>query len=186
MSLTEFNKLKNGEKYFLLDPEIGKIQIKAMELCQEYNKLPITAYDKKEKLIRKLFGSCGKNTIIKPGFLCDMGINIHIGDDFIANYNVTILDMASVNIGNNVWFGPNVSIYAISHPLEPQGRLDILGMAKPINICDNVWIGGNSTVLKGVTIGKNAVIGAGSLVNKDIPDNALAIGSPAKVVKYIK
>lgn len=186
MSITELNKLKNGQRYFLLDPEIGKIQTKSIELCQEINKLPISAYEEKEKLIKKLFGSCGKNVILKPGFLCDMGINIHVGDDLIANFNVTILDMATVNIGNNVWIGPNVGIYAISHPIEPQGRLDILGFAKPINICDNVWIGGNSTILMGVTIGKNAVIGAGSLVNHDIPENALAVGNPAKVIKYIK
>lgn len=114
-----------------------------------------------------------------------MGVNIHVGDDFLTNYNVTILDMATVTIGNNVWLGPNVGIYAVAHPMEAKGREQKLGIAKPITIGDNVWIGGNSVVLMGVTIGRNAVIGAGSVVTHDIPDNAVAVGSPARVIRYI-
>lgn len=108
-----------------------------------------------------------------------------MGDGFLTNYNVTILDMAPVRIGNNVWLGPNVGLYAVAHPMEAAGRERRLGIAKPITIGDNVWIGGNSVVLMGVTIGRNAVIGAGSVVTRDIPDNAVAAGNPAKVIRYV-
>ena len=113
------------------------------------------------------------------------GVNIQVGDGFLTNYTVTILDMAPVRIGNNVWLGPNVGLYAVAHPMEAAGRERRLGIAKPITIGDNVWIGGNSVVLMGVTIGRNAVIGAGSVVTRDIPDNAVAAGNPAKVIRYV-
>lgn len=186
MSMTELNKLKSGKRYYMFDPEIAKIQNRAIGLCQKLNSLSIHEKEEREKILRELLGSAGKNLSIKPGFVCDMGINIHVGDGFLTNYNVTILDMARVTIGNNVWIGPNVGIYAVAHPMEPQGRLNIQGIAKPINIGDNVWIGGNSTILMGVTIGENAVIGSGSVVNCDVPSNALVAGNPARIVKYIK
>ena len=183
--MTEIEKLKSGERYKMFDPEIAQIQNRAIALCQQINELPTNDVDGKERLLRQLFGSAGKNISIKPGFQCDMGVNIHVGDDFLTNYNVTILDMATVTIGNNVWLGPNVGIYAVAHPMEARGREQKLGIAKPITIGDNVWIGGNSVVLMGVTIGRNVVIGAGSVVTHDIPDNAVAVGSPARVIRYI-
>ena len=145
----------------------------------------MTAGEERDKLLRRLFGSAGENLSVKPGFLCDLGVNIQVGDGFLTNYNVTILDMAPVRIGHNVWLGPNVGLYAVAHPMEAAGRERRLGIAKPITIGDNVWIGGNSVVLMGVTIGRNAVIGAGSVVTRDIPDNAVAAGNPAKVIRYI-
>ncbi|MDY2829576.1 MAG: sugar O-acetyltransferase [Sodaliphilus sp.] len=183
--MKEIEKLRNGERYSMFDGEISEIQTRAIALCQQYNALPITAAKERDTLLRQLFGSAGKDLSIKPGFQCDMGINIHVGDGFLTNYNVTILDMATVTIGNNVWLGPNVGIYAVAHPMEAAGRVQKLGIAKPITIGDNVWIGGNSVVLMGVTIGNNVVIGAGSVVTKDIPDNAVVVGNPARVIKYI-
>ena len=114
-----------------------------------------------------------------------MGINIHVGDNFLANYNVVILDMATVTIGNNVWIGPGTGIFAVAHPIEAAGRYDGLGIAKLITIGNCVWIGGNSTILMGVTIGDNAVIGGGSVVTHDIPPNAVAVGNPARVIRYV-
>lgn len=183
--MREIEKLQKGERYDMFDPEIGKIQGRAIELCHEFNALPVTDTLGRDKVLRQLFGSAGKNLSIKPGFYCDMGVNIHVGDDFLTNYNVTILDMATVTIGNNVWMGPNVGIFAVAHPMEAAGRKAKLGIAKPIKIGDNVWIGGNATVLMGVTIGNNVVIGAGSVVTHDIPDNAVAVGNPARVIRYI-
>ena len=183
--MTEIEKLQHGEFYKMDDAEIGEIQTHAIELCQRINTLPITQADERDKLYRQLFGAAGKNLSIKPGFFCDMGVNIHIGDNFLTNYNVTILDMARVTIGNNVWLGPNVGIYAVAHPMDAAGRQQTLGIAKPITIGDNVWIGGNSVVLMGVTIGKNVVVGAGSVVTHDVPDNALVAGNPARVIRYI-
>lgn len=184
-SMKEIEKLQAGEYYRMDDVEISEIQMRAIDLCQQINNLSIFENKKRDKLLRKLFGSTGKNLSIKPGFLCDLGINIHIGDDFLTNYNVTILDMAPVTIGNNVWIGPNVGIYAVAHPMEANGRLQTLGIAKPITIGDNVWIGGGSVVLMGVNIGKNVVIGAGSVVTKDISDNVVVAGNPARVIKNI-
>ena len=184
--MTELEKLNNGEYYSMDDPEIAKIHYRAATLCQQFNALPITESEKREKVLRQLFGSAGKNLSIKPGFFCDLGINLHVGDNFLTNYNVTILDMAPVTIGNNTWIGPGVGIYAVAHPMEAAGRVDRLGIAKPITIGDNVWVGGNSTIVMGVTIGNNVIIGAGSVVTHDIPDNAVAVGNPAKVIRYIE
>lgn len=183
--MKEIEKLQSGEYYRMDDPEIIKMQTHAIDLCQQFNALPITASKERDNLLRQLFGSAGQNLSVKPGFLCDLGLNIHVGDGFLTNYNVMILDMASVTIGNNVWLGPNVGLYAVAHPMEATGRMNKLGIAKPITIGNNVWIGGNSVVLMGVTIGNNAIIGAGSVVTHDVPNNAVVIGNPAKVIRYI-
>lgn len=183
--MTEIEKLRNGDYYRMDDPEIAKIQLRAISLCQQLNSLLITQEKERYEIVRSLFGSIGKNPSLKPGFLCDLGINIHIGDDFLTNYNVMILDMAPVTIGNGVWIGPNTGFFAVAHPMEAAGRKEFLGIAKPITIGDNVWIGGNVTVLMGVTIGRNAVIGAGSVVAKDVPENAVVAGNPAGIIRYI-
>ena len=122
--MTELEKLNNGEYYSMDDPEIAKIHYRAATLCQRFNSLPITESEEREKVLRQLFGSAGKNLSIKPGFFCDLGINLHVGDNFLTNYNVTILDMAPVTIGNNTWIGPGVGIYAVAHPMEAAGRID--------------------------------------------------------------
>lgn len=183
--MSELEKLRNGEYYSMDDPEIAEIQHRAIALCQQFNSLPVTEDEMRDKVLRQLFGSAGKDLSIKPGFMCDLGINIHVGDGFLTNYDVTILDMAPVTIGDNVWLGPNVGLYAVAHPMEAAGRQSMLGIAKPITIGNSVWIGGNSVVVMGVTIGNNVVIGAGSVVTHDIPDNAVAVGNPARVIKFI-
>lgn len=183
--MKEIEKLKNGDYYRMDDSEIAEIHARAITLCQQFNTLPETAAEARDNVLRELFGSAGKNLSVKPGFFCDLGVNIHLGDGFLTNYNVIILDMAPVTIGNNVWLGPNVGLYAVAHPMEAAGRQQLLGIAKPITIGDNVWIGGNSVVVMGVTIGDNVVIGAGSVVTHDIPDNAVAVGNPARVIRYI-
>lgn len=184
--MTEIEKLHSGAYYVMEDAEIAAIQYRAIALCQRFNALPVTACEERDKLLRELFASAGKNLSVKPGFFCDLGINIHVGDGFLTNYNVTILDMAPVTIGDNVWIGPNTGIFAVSHPMEAAGRRERLAIAKPVTIGDGVWIGGNVTVLMGVTIGKNAVIGAGTVVTHDVPENAVVVGNPARVVKYIE
>lgn len=183
--MREIDKLKKGEFYRMDDAELSKIHEKALFLLEKLKYTSIVEKEKQDEILRQLFGSAGKNLMIKPGFLCDLGINIHVGDNFLTNYNVTILDMATVRIGDNCWFGPNVGIYAVAHPMEAAGRKEMLGIARPVTIGDNVWIGGNSVVLMGVTIGNNVVVGAGSVVTKDIPDNAVVVGNPARVVKYV-
>lgn len=183
--MTEIEKLRSGEYYVMEDAEIAAIQHRAIALCQRFNTLPVTAWEERDKLLRQLFASAGKDLSIKPGFFCDLGINIHVGDGFLTNYNVTILDMAPITIGDNVWLGPNVGLYAVAHPMEAAGRQKMLGIAKPTTIGNSVWIGGNSVVVMDVTIGNNVVIGAGSVVTHDIPDNAVAVGNPARVIRFI-
>ena len=183
--MKEIEKLQTGAYYRMDDAEIAEIQNRAIALCQKIDTVSVFDNSVREELFRKLFGSVGKNPSIKPGFRCDLGVNIYIGDNFLTNYNVMLLDMAPITIGNNVWIGPNTGIFAVSHPMEAAGRHEMLAIAKPVTIGDGVWIGGNVTVLMGVTIGKNAVIGAGTVVTCDVPENAVVVGNPARVVKYI-
>ena len=126
-----------------------------------------------------------KNIMVVPPFYCDYGSHIEVGENFFANYNCTILDVAPVKIGDNVLFGPNVSLYTAGHPLHPVSRNSAYEYGISITIGDNVWLGGNVVVTPGVHIGNNVVIGAGSVVTKDIPDNMVAAGNPCRIIREI-
>ena len=151
----------------------------------EYNNLPPEKWDKTEELIRSILGKTGKNVKINPPFHCDYGYNIEVGDNFFANYNLIILDVAKVKIGDNAQIAPNVSIYTAGHPIHPDSRNSGYEYGIDVTIGNNVWIGGNAVIMPGVTIGDNVVIGAGSVVTKDLPDNVIAVGNPCKIVREI-
>lgn len=136
-------------------------------------------------LLRDLLGQAGDNLWVEPIFRCDYGSNISVGDNFYANYNLTILDIAPVTIGNNVMIAPNVSIFTAGHPIHPQARNSGYEYGRPITIGNNVWIGGGAILLPGVTIGDNAVIAAGSVVGRDVPAGVVAAGNPCRVVREI-
>lgn len=181
----ELDKLETGDWYYFLDPDVAKRKARAAKLCQEFNALPATDPVAQTTKIKEILGSYGAHISVQANFNCDYGKNIHVGHDFLSNYNLTILDIAPVNIGDHVMIGPNVGIYTVNHPLTAKGRRQYLAKATPINIGNDVWIGGNVTILPGVTIGNNTVIAAGAVVTKDVPDNTLVGGVPAKVIKTL-
>ena len=183
--MKEIEKLKLGLDYCFDDPEINSKKAHAIKYCKILNSLSMD--DKtREEITRKLLGKTKKNPYLLPVFNCEYGFNISVGDNFFTNYNVTILDIAPVTIGDNVMIGPNVLITTVGHPISLAGRKKRLAHAKEIKIGSYVWIGGNVVILEGVTIGDNVVIGAGAVVTKDIPSNSVAVGVPAKVVKKIE
>lgn len=181
--MTELEKLDAGMLYDFWDKEVNERKLYAIERCKKLNSANPANEESIVKAIRELFGSAGENPFVAPVFNCDYGKNIHVGDNFLANYNVTILDIAPVYIGNYVMIGPNTLITTVGHPLSPLGRRKHLGQATPIRIGDDVWIGGNVTILPGVTIGNNVIIAAGAVVTKDISDNCIVGGIPAKKIK---
>ena len=151
----------------------------------EYNNLPPEKWDKQTELLKNILGKTGENVHIEAPFHCDYGYNIEVGENFFANYNLIVLDVGKVCIGDNVQIAPNVSIYTAGHPIHPDSRNSGYEYGIPVTIGDNVWIGGNSCIMPGVTIGNNVVIGGGSVVTKDIPDNMIAVGNPCKVIREI-
>lgn len=181
--MTELEKLDAGLEYDFWDEEVHARKLYAVDGCNKINSTDQKNEKALTKAIVNFFGSTGKTPWVGPGFRCDYGKNIHVGDCFIANYNVVILDIAPVYIGNYCMIGPNTLITTVGHPLSPAKRRNHIGIAKPVIIGNDVWIGGNCTVLPGVTIGNNVVIAAGAVVTKDVPDNCVAGGVPAKVIR---
>lgn len=150
-----------------------------------YNNLSPDQGKEQDQLIREIVGKCGESIFIEQPFRCDYGKNIELGNNFFANYNLTILDVGKVVIGKNVQVAPNVSIYTAGHPVHPDSRNSGYEYGIGITIGDNVWIGGNTVINPGVHIGNNVVIGSGSVVTKDLPDNVIAAGNPCKVLRQI-
>ena len=181
----EWTKMHAGEVYDAIYPGFGELLRKTRRTIKRYNDLDSFSPELKE-ILTSLLGGCGSSILINQPFRCDFGCNIFVGENFFANFNLTILDEGLVTIGDNCFIGPNVSIYTACHPLEAEERNKGVEWAEPVTIGDNVWLGGNVTILPGVTIGDNCVIGAGSVVTKDIPDGCVAAGNPANVKKEIK
>ena len=151
----------------------------------KYNNLPPDAVEEQDALIKEILGKTGENVHIETPFHCDYGYNIEVGENFFANYNLTVLDVGKVRIGKNAQIAPNVSIYTAGHPIHPDARNTGYEYGIEITIGDNVWLGGNVCIMPGVTIGDNVVVGAGSVVTKDIPDNVIAAGNPCRVIRAI-
>lgn len=153
------------------------------DMCFEYNQLKPSDQAAHEKLLEKLLGEVGEEIEIVQPFWCDYGYHIHMKDHVFINHNCVMLDGADITIGNHVFIGPNCGFHTAGHPCDVEQRNAGLEYAYPITIGDNVWIGANVTVLAGVTIGNNSIIGAGSVVTKDIPDHVIAVGNPCRIMK---
>lgn len=166
-------------------PEVSERLQRCADICFEINGLKPSETAARNRLLSGLLGSVGDNLVINTPFRCDFGYNIHIGDNFIGNFNLTILDEAAVNIGDNVMIGPNCTLATIVHAMLPDQRNDGIMRALPISIGNNVWIASNVIILPGVTIGDGAVIGAGSVVTKSIPANTFAAGNPCRPLRSI-
>lgn len=164
---------------------LAEERLACKSLLFQFNNLPPEDEDAREVLIHRILGKSGKDVWLEAPFRCDYGYNIEVGDNFYGNYNLTILDIGKVTMGSNVMIAPNVSIYAVGHPLHPDSRRTGYETGQSVTIGDNVWIGGSVVICPGVTIGDNCVIGAGSVVTKSLPSNSLAVGNPCRVLREI-
>ena len=181
--MTEKEKMLAGQAYSGRDPELVHDRQEAKVMCHRFNLADPRDTQARMAILAERVQFCG-DAHMEPSFYCDYGYNIVLGANFYSNHNLTILDVCKVTIGENAFIGPNVMISAASHPIDPVERLHGEDGA-PVWIGDNVWLGGNVAVLPGVRIGHNCVIGAGSVVTRDIPDNSVAVGNPCRVVKHI-
>ncbi|KGQ20261.1 Maltose O-acetyltransferase [Lysobacter dokdonensis DS-58] len=182
---TEKDKMLAGQMYLANDPQRVAERLLARERCQALNTLPASAADpERQALIEAIFGA-PTNAYVTPPFHCDYGTNIALGANVYFNFNCVVLDVAPVTIGDNVMFGPAVQVYTATHPLDAEERRSGREFAKPIVIGDDAWIGGGAIICPGVTIGARAVIGAGSVVTRDIPADVFAAGNPCRVVRAL-
>ena len=178
--------MMNGEEYDATHPALRDLLLKTRMKLWKFNNLRPDQTEEMADILKDMMGSIGERFIINQPFRCDYGCNIFLGEDCFINFNCTILDEAKVTIGDNAFLGPDVSIYTACHPLEPDRRNRFIEWAEPVTIGNNVWIGGDATILPGVTIGDNVVIGAGSVVTKSFPSNVVIGGNPAKIIKEIR
>ncbi|ARI75678.1 acetyltransferase [Halobacillus mangrovi] len=182
---TEKEKMIDGELYFPGDKELAKDRARARTLVRSFNDTSEVEEEKRESLLKELLGSTGEQIYAESTFRCDYGYNIHVGENFYANFDCTILDGGKVTIGKNCMIAPGVHIYTNTHPINAEERISEIEFTKPVTIGDNVWIGGRAVINPGVTIGDNTVIASGAVVVKDVPDNVVVGGKPAKIIKQL-
>jgi maltose O-acetyltransferase len=183
--MTEKEKMLAGELYLGSDTELTKLRNRARQMTRAFNSTVESEVDVRRAVLNRLLGQMSPVIHIEPPFRCDYGFNIYLGQNFYANFGVVMLDCAEIRIGDDVLLAPNVQLYTAHHPLDPEQRRSQKELASPITIGHNVWIGGNAIVLPGVTIGDNSVIGAGSVVTKDIPANVVAAGNPCRIIRSL-
>ncbi|AWB47034.1 acetyltransferase [Paenibacillus sp. CAA11] len=183
---TEKQKMLDGELYNAADPELTRERDYARRMARIYNQTTEVDGKLRTQLLKELLGSTGENLSIEPNIHFDYGYNIHVGENFYSNYDCTILDVCEVRIGDHCLLGPGVHIYTASHPLDPYERSAGPEYGKPVKIGNRVWIGGRAVINPGVTIGDNVVVASGAVVTKDVPDNVVVGGNPARIIKEIQ
>lgn len=181
MPKSEREKMLAGELYRASDPELVAARLRARDLTFQFNTSHPSQTEQRRTLLRTLFGTLGERFEIEPSFRCDYGSNIHVGEDFYANFDCVILDVCEVRIGRGTMLAPGVHIYTAKHPLDAATRASGAEMGRPVTIGDRVWIGGGAMILPGVTIGDDAVIGAGAVVTRDVEPKTVVAGNPARV-----
>ena len=179
------DKLHTQQLFFCNDPKLIEEQTKCLDLLYDFNQTRPSEMQRRQKIMLSLFADVGDNCYIEPPLHANWGIHTHLGHNVYANFNLTLVDDTHIYIGNYVMIGPNVTIATAGHPIDPELRKKEAQFNIPVNIGDNVWIGANSVILPGITIGTNTVIGAGSIVTKDVPDNVVAVGNPCRVLRDI-
>lgn len=185
--MSQYERMISGKLYSCKYPDSKREEMfdRKNEFLDEFNSTKYADFSKREELCKNIFGSIGSNFTINKPLHVDYGANIYIGDNFYANYDLIMLDVAPIRIGDNVLIGPRVSIYTAGHPIDSNVRNAQLEYGKEVKIGSSVWIGGNTVICPGVTIGDNVVIGANSCVTKDIEPNVVAAGNPCKVIRKI-
>ena len=177
--------MQSGELYLPSDETILKEQYARLEILYDFNATRPSELEKREEILRRLFAEIGEDCYIEPPLHANWGSHTHFGNHVYANFNLTLVDDGDIFVGDNVMFGPNVTLATAGHPVEPERRRLGMQFNIPIHIGNNVWIGAGSIVLPGVTIGDNTVIGAGSVVTKDIPAGVVAVGNPCRILREI-
>ena len=183
--MTIREKMQSGELYLPSDETILKEQYARLEILYDFNATRPSELEKREEILRRLFAEIGEDCYIEPPLHANWGSHTHFGNHVYANFNLTLVDDGDIFVGDNVIFGPNVTLATAGHPVEPERRRLGMQFNIPIHIGNNVWIGAGSIVLPGVTIGDNTVIGAGSVVTKDIPAGVVAVGNPCRILREI-
>ncbi len=180
---TQRERMLAGDLYVAEDPELAAESLRARQLQDRFNGAPADAAEERRRILVELLGAFGEGSEIRPPFFCDYGYQIRVGERVFANFGLVALDVAQISIGDDVQMGPYVQLLTPTHPTDAGLRRDKWEAAAPITIGANVWLGGGVIVLPGVTIGENTVVGAGSLVTRDLPADVVAVGSPARVTR---
>lgn len=183
---SEKAKMLHGELYDASDPELVAERERARKLTRQYNRTTETDHERRDELLQNLLGSAGDTLAVEPPFRCDYGDNIHVGENFYANFGCVVLDVCRVTIGRNCMMGPGVHLYTATHPLDATERNAGVEYGKPVTIGDDVWIGGRAVLNPGTTVGDGAVIGSGAVVTDDVSEGVVVQGNPATVVKELE
>jgi maltose O-acetyltransferase len=181
---SERDKMLAGELYDPLEPELVAARDRARDLCQDLNATREAQHDERRRILRELFATGGDSIWMQPPFFCDYGSNIFLGERVFFNFNCVVIDVCRVTIGDYTLFGPAVQIYTATHPLNAELRRK-QEFAKPIEIGSDVWVGGGAIICPGVRIGSRSVIGAGSVVTRDVPEGVVAVGNPCRAIREI-
>ena len=179
------DKLRSGELYSCIDPELQQRQQECLEVLYDYNHSRPGETKRRVELLNKLLANMGENCYIEPPLHANWGCHTHLGNNVYANFNLTLVDDTDIYIGDSVMLGPNVVLATAGHPVDPELHRLVYQFNQPIHIGNNVWLGAGVIVLPGVTIGDNSVVGAGSVVTKDIPANVVAVGNPCRILREI-